>query len=90
MLKALIICGFPGIGKSTAEQAYREAIDCESSAFHYVIDHTVVNANFPAGVEKENPHWVQEYVDFIENAPKMGSTDTFLLQAIWKCVKNWT
>lgn len=72
MLKAIIICGFPGIGKSTAEQAYREAIDCESSAFHYVIDHTEVNANFPAGVIKENRNWVQEYVDFIEKCAKDG------------------
>ena len=72
VLKALIICGFPGIGKSTAEQAYRDAIDCESSAFHYVIDHNVVNANFPAGVKKENPNWAQEYVDFVEKCAKDG------------------
>lgn len=61
--KAIIICGFPGVGKTSAEQRCRQAIDCESSGFHYIFDPTEVNAKNPAGVLKENPNWVKEYVD---------------------------
>lgn len=63
-LKGIIICGFPGIGKTSAESVCREAIDCESSGFHYIFD--------PTGVEKENPNWVSEYVNFIEKCAKDG------------------
>lgn len=52
--KAIIICGFPGVGKTSAEQRYRGAIDCESSGFHYPFD---------GKEEKENPDWVRHYVD---------------------------
>lgn len=72
MIKGLVISGFPGIGKSTAESVYRESIDCESTPFHYVFDPNTVNALFPYGVEKENPNWVKEYVDFIEKSAKDG------------------
>lgn len=69
-LKGIIICGFPGIGKTTAESVCREAIDCESSGFHYIFDPTEVNAKNPYGVRKENPNWVSEYVNFIERCTK--------------------
>ena len=62
-LKAIIICGFPGIGKTTAEQRCRQAIDCESSGFQYCFDPTEVNAANPVGVYKKKPNWVHEYVD---------------------------
>lgn len=61
--KAIIICGFPGVGKTTAEQRCRQAIDCESSGFQYRFDPTEVNAGSPAGVYKENQNWVEKYVD---------------------------
>ena len=67
MIKGLIISGFPGIGKTTAERVCRESIDCESTPFHYAFD---PNSQF--GVEKENSNWVTEYVDFIENSAKDG------------------
>lgn len=67
MIKGLIISGFPGIGKTTAERVYRESIDCESTPFHYVFE-----PSCPDGVEKENPNWVKEYVDFIEKSAKDG------------------
>lgn len=72
MIKALIICGFPGIGKTTAERVYREAIDCDSSGFHYIFDPTEVNAENPFCMEKENPNWVSEYVDHILACAKDG------------------
>lgn len=67
MIKGLIISGFPGIGKSTAESVYRESIDCESTQFHYVFD-----PSCPYGENKENSNWVKEYVDFIEKSAKDG------------------
>jgi len=60
--KAIIICGFPGIGKTTAEQRCRQAIDCESSGFQYRFDPTAVNAESPAGDYKKK-NWVKKYVD---------------------------
>lgn len=60
---AIIICGFAGIGKTTAEQRCRQTIDCESSSFHYAFDPTEVNGENPHGVFKENQNWVSEYVD---------------------------
>lgn len=56
-IKHLIICGFPGVGKTTAERRSREVIDCESTAFHFT---------FENGMQKENPDWVSKYVDHIE------------------------
>lgn len=71
-LKGTIICGFPGIGKTTAESVCREVIDCESSGFHYIFDPTEASAKNPGGVEKVNPNWVSEYVNFIEKCAKDG------------------
>lgn len=64
----LIICGFPGVGKSTAAELCRSALDLESTSFHFRYDNTEVNAKAPQGLFKENPNWVSDYVDEIEKA----------------------
>lgn len=55
MFKNTIICGFPGVGKSTAAAKSKEIVDCESTSFHYL----------PGNLTTENPNWVKDYVDHI-------------------------
>ena len=67
----LIICGFPGVGKSTAAKTNINAVDCDSTHFHYKTDWAQIAKNEPTDNEhskkqKENPNWVSEYVDHIE------------------------
>ena len=69
-IKGMIICGFPGVGKSTAATKSREIVDCESTAFHYPADWAFYadnkNMGKPAPKPVENPNWVSDYVDQIE------------------------
>lgn len=56
-----IICGFSGVGKSTAEQKAKNVIDFESSGYSHDWEKGVVNNNFPknyidAVVEHINNH----------------------------------
>ena len=56
----IIICGFPGVGKTTASKN-RNILDMESSGFHYKFD----------PLEREftpNPDWPTNYLDAIEQA----------------------
>lgn len=70
----LIICGFPGVGKSTAAELCRSALDLESTPFHFVsdqADYFTENSTAPYFTQmnaKENPNWVSDYVDEIEKA----------------------
>lgn len=65
-IKGLIISGFPGVGKTAAGQRCRDIADIESTAFHYPIDWE--NINDPEKMRhEENPNWVKEYVDHIED-----------------------
>lgn len=55
MSKEFVICGFSGIGKTTAEQKHRLIIDLESSPFSYTWD---------GGLKMErNPSFPDNYVD---------------------------
>lgn len=73
-ITGLIICGFPGVGKSTAAQKmYRDVIDVESSGFRWKRDED----GFPTRNENEN--WVSDYVDYIEDlASKYGYSYVFV------------
>ena len=42
-----IICGFSGVGKSTAEQKAKNIIDFESSGYSHDWEKGVINNNFP-------------------------------------------
>jgi hypothetical protein len=55
-----IICGFPGVGKTTAAKS-RNILDMESTGFHYKLD--------PSECEfTPNPDWPTNYLDAIEQA----------------------
>ena len=63
-LKGIIICGFPGVGKSYAAQRSTDITDAESSAFHYPTDWE--NINEPEKMRTtEDPDWVKKYVDHL-------------------------
>lgn len=72
-IKSLIICGFPGVGKTVAERKSREVVDCESTAFHYSFE--------PGKPDKENPDWVSKYVDHIENLASQGDYQYVLVSS---------
>ena len=77
----IIICGFPGVGKTTAERVCLEAIDCESSAFHWNFDPTEVNEEYPAGVIKENTQWVSRYIEHILECANSGKYQYVLVSS---------
>ena len=55
----VIIAGFPGVGKSHAENIRKDVIDLESSRFHYV-------ENAEKREMEESPSWPRNYLDEIE------------------------
>ena len=59
--KTIIVCGFPGVGKTLAASwAAGVVIDCDSSRFHYTSE------------GEERVGWVKQYVDQIESLAKKG------------------
>ena len=57
--KNLIICGFPGVGKTMAEEKRKDTIDLESSNFKWV----PADALNPV---RESVYWPKNYLDEIE------------------------
>jgi hypothetical protein len=63
MKKAIIICGFPGVGKTTVANNRRNILDAESSAFSWIFNPKETDAR------KRNPAFPHNYVAFLlENA----------------------
>ena len=63
-IKNIIVCGFPGVGKSSAAQRCRDVADIESTEFHWPTDWENINEPEKMRVE-ENPNWVSDYVNHI-------------------------
>lgn len=59
MKKAIIICGFPGVGKTTAANNRRNILDAESSAFSWTFDPESTDAR------KRNPAFPENYSKFL-------------------------
>lgn len=55
----LVICGFPGVGKSIAEEKRKDTMDLESSNFRWI---PVEDGGEPI----EHPHWPENYLNAIE------------------------
>lgn len=67
MSKEFIICGFSGIGKSTAEQKHRRILDMESSGWHYLLENGLIigkNPKFPT-------NYIDRLIELIENDTAM-------------------
>lgn len=60
--RGLIVCGFPGVGKSTAANNRSDIDDAESSAFGWIFD-----PEDPVKPRKRNPEFPANYVNHIEN-----------------------
>ena len=60
-MKATIVCGFPGVGKTTAEAENRFVEDIESHCFQFEYN----PETGPTAIPVQN--WVGKYVDFIEH-----------------------
>lgn len=82
--KGLIICGFPGIGKTTlCEKANQmgvfTAVDCESSGMRFI---------WEGDERKKNPEFPGNYVDLIENlSGKSGGYD-YIFVSTHETVRN--
>lgn len=71
-MKHMVICGFSGVGKSTAEQKSRTVFDMESSGF----SHNIVNGCFA----DKNPAFPANYIDHLEYLMEQhGKQSVFLL-----------
>lgn len=57
-IKAVVICGYPGIGKTTAAANRTDICDAESSAFSHPFDSAT-------GKQKKSENFPRNYVDFI-------------------------
>lgn len=66
-----IICGFSGIGKTTAEQKHRRILDMESSGYSHIWEN---------GIEKgRNPQFPRNYIDKLEELMKNDEAYYYLL-----------
>ena len=69
-LKTLIICGFPGIGKSHYVKQNKQAIDLESTPFHFLEDGKTINQE-----------WPNNYIDKVEQLLKDQKVKIILLSS---------
>lgn len=65
-MKTTIICGFPGIGKTTCRYKYNNTnvLDMESSAYSWIFDSN--------SCPKRNPEFPNNYIDSLELLAKKG------------------
>lgn len=90
-VKGLIICGFPGVGKSAASQKSRDICDCESTPFHTIYEEVYTGKNGeaipPTIISVKNPNWVSDYVDRIEKISSDGNA-FYVLVSLHKEVRD--
>lgn len=71
--KAIIICGFPGVGKSCVANNRTNILDAESSAFSWKVD--------PEHPEKDmvrNPDFPDNYIRYVEKNMAIYACDVVL------------
>lgn len=70
-MRDVVICGFSGIGKTTAEQKHRNIIDMESSAF---------SRCWKNGIDEgKNPKFPTNYIDRLAELIDNGEATYYLL-----------
>lgn len=79
MMRPLIVCGFPGVGKTACEK-YKRVLDAESSAYSHNFD--------PATNEiTRNDIFPKNYIDMVEKEIEYDNYDIILLSC-HKCVRD--
>lgn len=80
---SMVICGFSGIGKSTAERKSRDVTDMESSGYSWI---------FENGETKRNPAFPENYINELKkNTEEYSAGHYFLLschQAVRDCLQS--
>ena len=73
MKQPLIICGFPGVGKTACEK-YARVLDAESSAYSHIIDPEKMTC-------RKNDKFPTNYIDMVESEMKSDRWDIILLSS---------
>lgn len=81
MTRAMIICGFPGVGKSCVASNRENIVDLESSAFSWIYD----PVNHPNGGRVRNPNFPLNYINAIRSAQENFE---YILVASHKAVRD--
>lgn len=71
-MNKFIICGFSGVGKSTAEQKHNNVVDFESSAYSHNFDGNYLKS-------EKNPNFPRNYIDALCEAIDSDKGDVFLI-----------
>lgn len=74
MKKPIVICGFPGVGKSCVANNRINILDAESSAFHWSYD-----PEHPERERKRNPYFPQNYIAYIKEQMNRYELDVILV-----------
>ena len=74
MKKPIIICGFPGVGKSHVANNRINILDAESSAFHWRFD-----PEHPEKGSEKNPDFPGNYIDYIKENMERYELDVILV-----------
>ncbi len=81
MARALVISGFPGVGKTTLER-YDRIVDLESSGFHWIWVPPDPFKEEPSPPElRLNPRWPKNYIDKIDELSKENYQKIILVSA---------
>lgn len=73
MKQPIIICGFPGVGKTACEK-YARVLDAESSAYSHIIDPVEMTC-------RKNDEFPTNYIDMVESEMKSDRWDIILLSS---------
>lgn len=96
MRRAAIVCGFPGVGKTTVANATKIAEDIESTPFHWQFFVDTAQEDGKSGAmntmrvlkePEEIDGWVSKYVDHI-NEVSQNTDVPFLLVSCHKAVRE--
>ena len=79
MKQPLIICGFPGVGKTSCER-WARVLDTESSAYSHIFDPEKMTS-------RKNDEFPTNYIDMVESEMKSNRWDIILLSS-HKSVRN--
>ena len=82
MKKPIIICGFPGVGKSCVANNRVNILDAESSAFHWRYD-----PEHPEKGREKNPDFPRNYIAYIKENMERYELDVILV-ATHKAVRD--